>query len=68
MVSLLDTIPNTLVFTATENGLTIFRKILLAKAKFRKYLMEECYSQHSELSFKYFIKSFSISKLLSNLR
>ena len=45
-----------------------FDEILLAKAKLRKYLKEKCYSElHQQLSFKYFMKSYLIPKLLSKV-
>ena len=42
--------------------------ILHANAKSDNYLMEKCQSEHHlQLSFKYFVKSFSISKLSSKI-
>ena len=45
-----------------------FDEIFQAKASFEQYFMEKCYSQnHQQLSFKYFIQSFLIQKLLSKV-
>ena len=43
-----------------------FYEIFQAKGKIRNYLKEKCYSEHyQQLSFKYFVISFSIPKLSS---
>ena len=45
-----------------------FDDIMQEKAKSGKYLMEKCQSEHYlQLSFKYFVKSLSMSKLLSKV-
>ena len=45
-----------------------FGDFSLTKEIFRIYLKEECESEHNkQLSFKYFVKSFSIPKLLSKV-
>ena len=42
--------------------------ISMTVLQLRKYLVDECQSEHSlQLSFKYFVKTFPISKLLSKV-
>ena len=51
------------MLTAANSSLAIFDEILQANAHVEKYLNEKCSSEHyQQLSFKYFVKSFSILK------
>ena len=60
---------NPLMLTAAKTSLTIFMKSFRAIQAFvqlAKYLKEKCWSEHyQQLSFKYFVKSFSIPLLSS---
>ena len=59
---------NPLMLTTAKSSLTIFDEIFLPKAELVKYLMEKCLKEHhQQLPFKYFVKSFSIPKLLSKV-
>ena len=53
---------------SSPNRPDIFGEILQAKENLGKYLKEKCYSEDNQkLSNKYFVKSFSIPKLLSKV-
>ena len=58
---------NPLMLTAAKNQLGNFDEIFQAKADLAKFL-EKCSSEHyQQHSFKYFVKLFSIQKLLSKV-
>ena len=59
---------NPLMITEAKNSRTILMKSFILKHNWQKYLKEKCWSKHyQQLSFKYFVKSFSIQKLWSKV-
>ena len=58
---------NSLMLTQVKSSLTILMKSLMQSHSWKKYLKGKYYSEHHQLSFKYFVRSFSNPKILSKV-